>query len=190
VQVDALNLPPATLEAFQERMMLFFTGTSRNSSTILRHQKSASEQGDKLVIERLHAIKELAGSIKRALEQGDLDGFGELLHLSWLNKRSLIENITNPFIDKCYAAAREAGAIGGKITGAGGGGFMMLYCPLERQADVTRVLEGLGLRRMNFAFDHEGAQVMWAVNGATSYARWNAMLSQTVLQRQEQEQSV
>ncbi len=190
VQVDALNLPPATLEAFQERMMLFFTGTSRNSSTILRHQKSASEQGDKLVIERLHAIKELAGSIKRALEQGDLDGFGELLHLSWLNKRSLIENITNPFRDKCYAAAREAGAMGGKITGAGGGGFMMLYCPLERQADVTRVLEGLGLRRMNFAFDHEGAQVMWAVNGATSYARWNAMLSQTVLQRQEQEQSV
>ena len=190
VQVDAINLPPDIMVAFQKRMMLFFTGTSRKSSTILRHQKRGSEKGDQLIVERLHAIKELAMSIKQALERGDLDGFGELLHLSWLNKRGLTENITNPFIDKCYTAARAAGAIGGKITGAGGGGFMMLCCPPERQADVTRVLEGLGLRRLDFAFDHEGAQVMWAVSGTTPYARWNAVLSQTMLQKQEQEQTV
>jgi len=186
VEVDPLNLPPSTLDAFQKRMMLFFTGTSRNSSTILRYQKHASEKGERPVVERLHTIKELAGSMKKSLEQGDLNGFGELLHLSWLNKRNLAENVTNTFIDKCYETACQAGAIGGKITGAGGGGFLMLYCPLEYQADVTEVLEGLGLRRLDFVFDREGAQVMWAVSGAASYARWNTMLSQTAYQKHEQ----
>lgn len=181
-------MPPDVLEAFQKRMMLFFTGTSRNSSTILRNQKHASEKGDKLVIERLHAIRELAVSMKEALEGGNLDEFGTLLHLSWLNKRSLTENITSSFIDKCYAAAREAGATGGKLTGAGGGGFLMLDCPPEQQVDVTGVLEGLGLRRLDFAFDHEGAQVMWTVSGAKPSARthWGAMTMPVVLQDQEQ----
>jgi D-glycero-alpha-D-manno-heptose-7-phosphate kinase len=186
VQVDPLHLPPDILEAFQKRMLLFFTGTSRKSSTILRKQKHASEKGDQLVIERLHAIQELAFSIKGALEHGDLDGFGELLHLSWLNKRDLAENIANPFIDKCYAAGREAGAIGGKITGAGGGGFMMLYCPPAHQVAVTRVLEGMGLRRLDFAFDREGAQVMLAVSGADPVDRWSTMVSRAALQEWEQ----
>jgi D-glycero-alpha-D-manno-heptose-7-phosphate kinase len=186
VSVEPIILCPDTLETFQKRMMLFFTGTSRKSSTILRYQKLASEKREQPVIERLHAIKELADFMKESLEQGDLDRFGELLHLSWLNKRSLTENITNDFIDECYTAARDAGAVGGKITGAGGGGFMMLYCPQEHQTNVTGVLEGLGLRRLDFAFDHEGAQVMWAVGGSDPYARQKTMLSQTALLEQEQ----
>ncbi|MCR4408272.1 MAG: GHMP kinase [Anaerolineae bacterium] len=185
VRVEPLSLPPSTLEAFQKRMMLFFTGTSRKSSSILRYQQRASEMGEMSVVERLHAIKELAVSMKKALEKGDLDRFGELLHLAWLNKRGLAENITNTFIERCYEAARQAGAVGGKITGAGGGGFLMLYCPVEHQADVTDVLESLGLRRLNFAFDHEGVQVMWAANDPVPSSRWNALLSRTAFQKRE-----
>lgn len=178
VVVEPLHLPEGILQRFQKWMMLFFTGTSRQSSTILRYQKRASEKGEYPVVERLHAIKELASHMQDALGRGDLEGFGELLHLSWLNKRGLVRTISNQFIDKCYTAAREAGAIGGKITGAGGGGFMMLCCPPERQAEVTKVLEGLGLRRMNFAFDQEGAQVMWAVSSSTSSSQWNTVFAQ------------
>jgi len=163
VSVEPLNLPLSTTQSLQRRLMLFFTGTSHTSSTILRHQTNASRQGDPAIIKRLHTIKELGLAIKAALEQGDLQEFGELLHQSWLNKRELSDDVTNSFIDKCYATALEHGAVGGKITGAGGGGFLLFYCPEERQADVSGALKNLGLQRRDFTFDTEGVQVMQAV---------------------------
>ena len=163
VSVEPLNLPLNTWQSLQRRLMLFFTGISHTSSTILRYQTNASRQGDPAVIKRLHTIKELGLAIKAALEQGNLQEFGELLHQSWLNKRELSDNVTNPFIDKSYTTALEHGAIGGKITGAGGGGFLLLYCPEERQEAVTEALDRLGLQRRDFAFDTEGVQVMQAV---------------------------
>jgi len=163
VSVEPLDLPLNIQQSLQKRLMLFFTGTSHTSSTILRHQTNASRRGDPAVIKRLHAIKELGLAIKAALKQGNLQEFGELLHQSWLNKRELSDNVTNSFIDKCYATALERGAVGGKITGAGGGGFLLFYCPEERQADVSGALENLGLQLRNFAFDMEGVQVMQAI---------------------------
>jgi D-glycero-alpha-D-manno-heptose-7-phosphate kinase len=164
VDVEPLQVPSGTHEALNKNLILFFTGTSRQSSTILRRQNQASQQRDQATIRRLDAIKELGLEIRTALERGNLEAFGDLLHRSWMEKRQLTEGITNPFLDKCYQAARKNGALGGKVTGAGGGGFMMLYCPVERQEAVTEALTKLGLQRRPFALDDEGVQVMQAVS--------------------------
>jgi D-glycero-alpha-D-manno-heptose-7-phosphate kinase len=163
VAVEPLQVSSETREALERGMMLFFTGTSRQSSTILRRQKQASQQGDRDTVRRLTAIKELGLEIRAALEQGDLETFGALLHQSWMEKRQLTEGITNPFLDRCYQAAREQGALGGKVTGAGGGGFLMLYCPEDRQDAVTEALTALKLQRRPFRLENQGVQVMEGV---------------------------
>lgn len=163
VTVEPLSLPAETRDRLEERLMLFFTGTSRESSTILRRQREASQTGEEETLRRLDAIKVLGLEIRSALEEGDLDAFGELLHRSWIQKRGLAKGITNSFIDQCYATAREHGALGGKVTGAGGGGFLMLYCPVEQQEAVNGALSELGLQRRLFSFDDEGVQVMQAI---------------------------
>ena len=160
VTVEPLQVSPATRQTLERRLMLFFTGSSRQSSNILRYQKQKGEQGDSQVIERLLAIKELGLATRHALEAGDLDSFGELMHSSWMQKRSLAPDISNNTINQIYDLAQSKGAVGGKITGAGGGGFLMLYCHEEHQDAVTEALEGVDLRRMGFAFDAQGAQVM------------------------------
>lgn len=162
VTVRPLTLPPDTHIALQRRLLLFFTGTSRRSSSILQHQRHATERQDPAVIERLHAIKSLAFDLRDALCAGKLDEVGEILHRSWDRKRQLAPNLTNARIDEWYAAARRAGAIGGKIAGAGGGGFLLLYCPEEHQATVTRTLSAMGLRRFDFAFESEGSRILLA----------------------------
>ena len=150
--VEPLQVSEATRQTLERRLMLFFTGGSRQSSNILRYQKQKGEEGDRRVIERLLTIKELGLAIQQALEAGDLDAFGELMHRSWLQKRSLAPNISNQAIDELYELARSKGAVGGKITGAGGGGFLMLYCEEAYQDTVTDALEGANLRRMGSGF--------------------------------------
>jgi D-glycero-alpha-D-manno-heptose-7-phosphate kinase len=160
VTVEPLRVTEETRRSLERRLMLFFTGSSRQSSNILRYQKQKGEEGNEQVMKRLLAIKELGLAIKQALEAGDLDAFGEFLHRSWVQKRSVAPNISNDSIDQVYALARANGASGGKITGAGGGGFLMLYCDEAHQDNVTQALEKMGLRRMGFAFDSSGAQVL------------------------------
>jgi D-glycero-alpha-D-manno-heptose-7-phosphate kinase len=162
VTVEPLRVSEATRQTLERRLMLFFTGSSRQSSNILRYQKQKGEEGDRRVIQRLLSIKELGLAVQQALEVGDLGCFGELLHRSWLQKRSLAPNISSQAIDEVYELARSKGAEGGKITGAGGGGFLMLYCEEAYQDAVTAALERANLRRMGFAFDTRGAQVMHA----------------------------
>jgi D-glycero-alpha-D-manno-heptose-7-phosphate kinase len=98
--------------------------------------------------------------MQACLEQGDLDEFARLLHYSWEEKRHLAPGLSTAFIDECYTLARRHGATAGKITGAGGGGFLMIYCHEHVQEAVTTALEGRGLRRMNARFDHQGATVV------------------------------
>ena len=160
VTVEPLQMSEPARQTLERRLMLFFTGSSRQSSNILRYQKQKGMEGDRRVIERLLAIKELGLTIKQALEAGDLDAFGELMHRSWLQKRSLAPNITNDFINQVYELARSKGAVGGKITGAGGGGFLLLYCREAYQGAVTEALEGAGLRLREFALDTAGAHVV------------------------------
>jgi len=162
VNVETLRLSPETLEILERRLMLFFTGSSRQSSSILHRQKQASQQGDRATLRRLDTIKELGGEVHSALKRGDLEAFGDMLHQSWMVKRELTEGVTNPHLDRCYQTARDNGALGGKVTGAGGGGFLMLYCPTDRQEEVTKALTELGLQYRPFTLEHHGVQVMQA----------------------------
>lgn len=156
VQVCPLEMPDSARERLEASLLLFFTGSTRDSSSILRHQKRASEADDLRVVAALHTIKRLALDVLACLEAGDCDAFGELLHASWEQKKRLAPNVTTPYVDHCYELARRQGALGGKLTGAGGGGFLMLYCPVERQEAVTTALEAEGVVRMNFRFDTIG----------------------------------
>lgn len=158
--VSPVALPPQTLETFQRRIMLFFTGKSRDSGTILKKQSAASKEQDPATLERMHRIKALGRDMLDAIQREDLDAFGDLLHQSWVQKRGVAHDISNDVIDQAYDAARQNGAIGGKITGAGGGGFLMLYCHEDAQPAVTRALHALNLRRMDFNFDFDGPQVL------------------------------
>ncbi len=160
VTVEPLKMSSAARRQLEQNLLLFFTGSTRDSSNILEHQRRASAESQGQVVEALHAIKSLAEQIRACLECGDLDGFGELLDESWRHKKQLAPNVSNPLIDRWYSLARAHGAGGGKLTGAGGGGFLMLYCPVEHQEAVTRALEAEGLVRMNFRFDLQGATVL------------------------------
>lgn len=157
--VEPIPVSAETLDRVIGRMLLFFTGTARSSATILREQQRASARGDVRALGGLHQIRALADECRLVLQQGDIDGVGKLLHRGWLHKRELASGITNPQIDDLYQMARAHGAIGGKITGAGGGGFLLLYCEEGRQADVTLAMEGQGLRRMDFRFEPAGVMV-------------------------------
>lgn len=160
VTVEPILLAPNKLEQFQRSILLFYTGHARDSAKILKHQQDASAKDSPEVIERLHVIKALALEMRDALFNSELDLVGQLMHRSWLQKRGLVKDISNSQIDEWYDVARKSGAIGGKITGAGGGGFLMLYCPMEEQAKVTDALTERGLRRMDFAFDFGGVRAM------------------------------
>jgi D-glycero-alpha-D-manno-heptose-7-phosphate kinase len=165
VTVERVRTTPETLERLEKQLMLFFTGTARNSTTILREQQRASAHRQPRTIESLHHIKEAGLACRRCLESGDVEGIGALLDEGWQEKRRLTAGITSPEIDESYEIARKSGAIGGKITGAGGGGFLLLFCPEARQEAVTSALERRNLRRMDFHLERRGVDVtgiQWA----------------------------
>lgn len=159
ISVEPVALRPDVLAEFERRVMLWHTGESRDSASILKGQKAATEHNDALVIKTLDTLKDQARQMRALLEAGDLQGFGALLHQAWEHKKKLAKNITNPDIDTAYQTARDLGAMGGKITGAGGGGFLMLFCDPERQEDVRAALTELGLQQLDFHFESDGAQL-------------------------------
>jgi D-glycero-alpha-D-manno-heptose-7-phosphate kinase len=173
VRVTPLKMTAAAIRGLERRLMLFYTGATRQARDILQEQRSASEQRAGRTIEALHQIKALGWQIKDALENGRLDDFGALLDESWQQKKQLASGISNPFIDDAYAQARANGALGGKITGAGGGGFLMLCCPEDRQPGVRQALERLGLQQVRFAFEFEGTRVLLHTALLNSPYDWN-----------------
>jgi D-glycero-alpha-D-manno-heptose-7-phosphate kinase len=173
VRVTPLNMSASNVRALERRLMLFYTGATRQARDILSEQRERSGQGTGKTVESLHRIKELGWQIKAALEDGRLDDFGALLDESWRHKKQLASGISNSAIDEAYAAAIAAGAGGGKITGAGGGGFLMLYCREDRQEAVHAALTRLGLIQMRFAFEFEGARIVLHTNLLDSPYNWN-----------------
>jgi D-glycero-alpha-D-manno-heptose-7-phosphate kinase len=167
VEVRPLRLSPAVLEGLEQGILLFYTGMAREAAKVLAEQNQATLRRTPSVLEPLHTIKATAAEVKRCLESGDLRQFGELLHESWEQKKRLAAGISNAWIDECYETARCHGALGGKIAGAGGGGFLMLYCTPVKAASVTAALERLGLKRMDFAIDFDGAKIL--VNNAIPF---------------------
>jgi len=160
ITVEPLQIKEEAKQRLEEDIMLFFTGRTRQSSHILKSQDESCRDDEGLVIESLHNIKRIALEVKKALEEGDLRRFGELLHESWENKKKLAHGISNERIDSIYNTALQKGAVGGKLTGAGGGGYMMLYCEKRYQKDVQKALEGLGMQRIFFRFDMHGAHII------------------------------
>ena len=170
VKVEPINIAPDVRKTLEQRLMLFFTGSSRESTSILKHQRKSTQDRDEAVLQALHNIKQVALDVQVCLEHGDLDEFARLLHYSWQEKRRLAPGLSTGFIDECYELALKNGATAGKITGAGGGGFMLIYCHEKAQQTVTEVLEERGLKRMNFHFDHQGATVV--LNVANFKPEW------------------
>ena len=160
VTVEPLHIDLDVRKTLERRLMLFFTGSSRESTSILKHQRKSTQDRDEVVLQALHNIKRVAVDVQSCLERGDLDEFARLLDYAWQEKRRLAPGLSTGFIDELYTLALEKGASAGKITGAGGGGFLMLYCHEEAQDIVTTALEERGLKRMNFHFDQQGATVL------------------------------
>ncbi len=160
VRVSPLPLSVSTMEDFSGNVLLFYTGLTRSSTEILEEQKKHTEDGDVSMIECLHRTKELGYRIKEALEGSDLELFGRLLHEHWENKKKRSDKVSDSRIDEWYRIAHENGARGGKIMGAGGGGFFMFYCPNSHKAKLRQALAAAGLREMRYNFDFEGAKVL------------------------------
>jgi D-glycero-alpha-D-manno-heptose-7-phosphate kinase len=158
--VEPLDLDPAILREFQSNLMLFFTGSAHHSWSILQEQENSTRANTSSTLEALHRVKAFALNMREALKAGELRQFGELLHESWQAKRMISSKISTPRIDQLYACAREYGAIGGKITGAGGGGFLLLYCEANYRQAVHDALLKEGVQEMTFGFDMQGAQVL------------------------------
>ncbi len=158
VNVSPLNISNSTLYDLEEHLLMFFTGYSRNASGVLDDQRLRSELGDAVLLENLHFTKQLGLCIKLALEQGNTRRFGELMHEHWLHKKDRSPGTSNEGINRWYEVGRENGAIGGKLVGAGGGGFLLFYAD-DRDA-LRRAMKREGLREVRFAFDHEGSKLL------------------------------
>jgi D-glycero-alpha-D-manno-heptose-7-phosphate kinase len=160
VHVSPLDIPVSALEELHSRMLLFFTDQSRGAETILRQQHDATERADATVVDSLRRTKEIGLRVRDALERGAVDEFGQLLHEHWETKKKRSSLISTGDVDRWYRTAREAGALGGKIVGAGGGGFLMVYTPGSAKTQVREALRAEGLREMPYAFDLEGAKIL------------------------------
>jgi D-glycero-alpha-D-manno-heptose-7-phosphate kinase len=159
--VQPLTLPSLTQRKLESNLLLMFTGATHDSAEILRHQTNSSRERKPEVIESLHAVKELAFRAREMLARGELDSFGRMLHEAWMHKRKFAPGVTTAKIDQMYALARDNGALGGKIAGAGGGGFLMLYCEADAVQRVETVLGAHGMRRLGFQMESDGGRVVF-----------------------------
>jgi D-glycero-alpha-D-manno-heptose-7-phosphate kinase len=160
VSVDPLRLSPGLGQELQAHLMLFFTGAAHNSWSILKEQEAATRERSGPAVDALHEVKVLGARMRDAILEEDLGHFAEFLHLAWMAKRRVSARISDARIDAFYDLARQHGALGGKITGAGGGGFLLLFCRPDHQPAVRDALREQGLQEMQFAFDMQGAHVL------------------------------
>lgn len=156
VIVNPLRIRGQYLEELEFNIVMYYTGTSRLSSTIIEAQSTnVSKKSDKS-IEAMHNLKEQSYMMKEAILKGDLNRIGDILDYGWKNKKATASGVTNDVIDNLYESAIKAGATGGKISGAGGGGFMTFYCPGNTRYKVIDVLQGFGGEVHNLAFSKYG----------------------------------
>ena len=158
VNVTPLRLTNDTLHLLEDNLLMFFTGYSRSASSILQDQKVKSEKNDSAMFENLHFIKELGLRIKAALEAGRADEFGRLMHEHWVHKQKRSAGMSNDRINEWYDLGLKSGALGGKLIGAGGGGFLMFYT--ENPAELRKTMREQGLTEVRFGFDLEGSKVI------------------------------
>ena len=158
--VESIALATDRLHELESSLMLFFTGVAHNSWQLLQEQELSTKKNTGSTLESLHELRELAEQMRSALVKDNISTFGDLLHESWEAKKRISSNISNSLIDDAYALARKSGARGGKIAGAGGGGFLLLFCEQLHQEKVREAMAKLKLREMAFGLDFQGAKVV------------------------------
>ena len=158
VEVEPLALSNETLLNLEDNLVLFFTGYTRSASKILREQNERSEQLDPDMMEQLHFVKQLGQDSYKALMSGNLRTFADIMNVHWQHKKRRSAAMTNSQIDEWYELGIKGGALGGKIIGAGGGGFLMFYT--EDKTRLRHVMNGAGLREVRMRFDFEGTKVV------------------------------
>lgn len=159
VEVSKPKVSLEILRDLESSFVLFYTGISRSSHKVLSRQNKSTNKGDKKVINSLHYIKEIGQNISRSIIKGNISQVGKLMDIHWQYKRQLSQNVSNDKINKWYQLGKDAGALGGKIMGAGGGGFLLFCCPGDKK-DIRRVMKKEGLRELFVNFDTEGVKVL------------------------------
>jgi len=156
VIVNPIQLKDEVLYELEFNLLLYFTATQRLSATIINEQVKNVNSKNEKSLDAMHNLKEQAQQMKDCLLRGDLKSIGQILHFGWTNKKQMAQSISNDLIDNIYTTAINTGATGGKISGAGGGGFMFFYCPAVTKVKVARAIEGLGGRVQSFKFTQQG----------------------------------
>jgi D-glycero-alpha-D-manno-heptose-7-phosphate kinase len=160
VDATPLNIPIDSLFELEERLTLFFTGFTRSAGDLLKDQKEKSQKKDDDMLKNLHYVKDLGLRSKESLEKGDLFGFGRLMHEHWENKKKRTGGMSNSKIDVAYDKALQNGAVGGKLVGAGGGGFLMFLA--EDKSRLRKAMKDEGLEELRFRFDFDGSKVVFS----------------------------
>ncbi len=158
VIVSPLKISPETLANLEDNLALFYTGYTRSAAEILREQDNKSKEGDREMIDNLHFVKELGLESKRALENGELRQFAKLMHVHWQHKKKRSGNMSNSMINDWYDLACKNGALGGKLIGAGGGGFLMFYT--EDKTKLRHVMREADVREVRMRFDFQGTMLV------------------------------
>ena len=158
VEAHPLDISMDTLLDLEDRLLLFFTGFSRSAGSILEDQDSRTQGSDQEMLNNLHYVKELGFRSKKALEDGKTREFAEIMQEHWEHKKRRSGGMSNHQIDEWYEIARENGAIGGKLVGAGGGGFLMFYT--ENRSKLRKAMSHAGLEEVRFRFDFEGTKIL------------------------------
>ena len=158
VDVEPVRLKPETLHNLEDNLVLFFTGFTRSASDILRDQHTRTRQNDREMLDNLHLMKQIGEETRKAFDAGDLRRFADLMNTHWEHKKNRSQGMTNSRIDDYYQLARCNGALGGKLIGAGGGGFLMFYT--EDKTRLRRKLYEAGLREVRIRFDFAGTTVL------------------------------
>ena len=159
VRVEPLTLAEETLEDLESNLLLFYTGIQRPSEEILAEQSIGAAQQAGVVVESMHEIKRIGLESRDTLLRGDLQRFGQLLDEHWQYKRRVASQMSSGWIDDCYDEARDAGVLGGKIIGAGGGGFFLFYCDAPKR-ELRERMAKRGLKELPFRFDFHGTQLI------------------------------
>lgn len=160
VTVENVDVSRKTQERFERQTLLFYTGITRSSEELLKEQHQKIKNGEKEALELKHKIKKIGQKIRKAFETDDLDTFGHLMDEHWNLKRSMSNKMSNSLFDEVYKKAKKAGALGGKILGAGGGGFFLIYCPKGTEDSVRKVFKKYKMREIPIRVDSGGTQIL------------------------------
>lgn len=160
VEVRGAKISPELIEDLENSVLIFFEGSSRSTAVILSEQSAKVERKEENTVGSMLLIKDIGYQILDAFEKGRLREFGELMNEHWVAKKKISKKMTNPHIDNLYEIAKKNGAVGGKIMGAGGGGFFMFYCENNNKGRLRKAMAEQGLRELKYHFDFEGSKIL------------------------------